>query len=787
MPPASTASLRRLAARLAWFGGVLTLGRAALLFALEVGHHGDSALARLRLGHAFPDLALIGFGIGALAALGGAALDRLRARTPLRLVLGLAIAALGFAFLTGRLDADLSRRVGSDTTRGVLVLACAGLGATVLALAVEVGTRALTRHWALGLAPLVPVAAAALLVRAPALPAEMRVSEVLHELVLADWKVVRARADAPPKGAVVSPATTYKKEGAGMPTLVLSPPACVELVLPTDRAAYHLEAGVGVDHGGDQDYDEALADHEVRFRVRVDGAERFAARVPVLGSETWTLVAGREGLIVPGGARIELETALLGPSGAEVEWPDPLRVGFGGLTLTARRSVPRAEASPRQPNVVLILLDTLRADRTSVYGCERDTTPNLARLAARGVVFDEAFSTSSWTWPSTASILTGRTPEVHGVQGASSSFLPERLDTLAEALQREGVTTGAWSGSPLIVPDKNFDQGFEFFDSSEAGVMRRSDLFLPGALEWLQTVGDRRFFLYLHLMEPHAPPVPLPEGRRLFASEVPTDFDPRRVVDASWELRTHGFARDGTPTTEAVLSVEEQRWVRNLYDAGAWSADHWVGAVLDRLEELGLTDSTIVAVTSDHGEELFEHGLLGHAHALWRELVHVPLVVAGPGVPVGERRAAPISNLALGPTLARLARASIHDLDGEGLDLFGPEPPAVWFSTLQGFWNGRSNLAILGVREGRKVLHWAGQGAPWGSHESPQGGQMRLFDAATDPGEHADLSVTREAEARTLLAELARRLELSEATRKALGGFDDEGTMSMLRDLGYTQ
>jgi arylsulfatase A-like enzyme len=777
-----------LVARLAWLGGGLTLLRAALLFVLEQAHHGDPALARLRLGHAWGSTALVGLGIGALAALAGAVLDRGRARTTLRVVVAFGLAALAYAFLAGRLDADLSRRVGADTSRGLLVLAVLAVGASTIALLALVGELAtvIARRPVLALAPLLPVAAGALILRGGGLPTEMVVRDVLHELVLAPWKALEAREDAAPAPGVVSPASTYRKEGAGRPSLVLAPPARVELVLPADRAAYHLEAGVGIDHGGDEEGDGSLADHTVRFRVWIDGQEAFETRVPV-ATERWTPVGGNAGLVVGGGARVELETTLLDASGEPVRTPDPLRAGFGGLTLTERHPVARAAASPREPSVVLILLDTLRADRTSVYGCERDTTPNLARLARRGVVFDEAFSTSSWTWPSTASILTGRAPEEHGVQDAASSFLSERLDTLAEALQREGVTTGAWSGSPLIVPDKNFDQGFEFFDSSEAGVMRRSDLFLSGALEWLETVGDRRFFLYLHLMEPHAPPVPLPEGRRLFAADVPPDFDPRRVLDATWALRTDGFARDGTPTTEKVLSLEEQRWVRDLYDACAWSADHWVGQVLERLDALGLSDTTIVAVTSDHGEELFEHGLLGHAHALWRELVHVPLIVAGPGVPVGERRPAPISNAALGPTLARLARASIAGLEGEDLDLFGPDPVTVGFSTRQGYWNGRSNLTVLGLREGTTVLHWASQGAPWGASEAPTGGEVRLFDAATDPGEHTDVSALHRDEIRARLGELARRLALSEERRRALGGFADEGTMGMLRDLGYAQ
>ncbi|NOT32329.1 MAG: sulfatase, partial [Planctomycetes bacterium] len=517
--------------------------------------------------------------------------------------------------------------------------------------------------------------------------------------------------------------------------------------------------------------------------ARIDGRLVFETELPLENSPAWVELGGGAGLEVRGGSELELESALLDPSGREVTPADPLLAGFGGLALERRARVPRAHATRERPNIVLVLLDTLRADRTSAYGYPRDTTPHLAALARRGLLFEEAHATASWTWPSTASILTGLLPEEHGVQDAASSFLSETLDTLPEALQRAGYTSAAWSGSPLIVPDKLFDQGFEFFDASKEGNLRRSDLVMPGALEWLGAASEWRFFLYLHLMEPHAPYVPLPEARARFAPEVPASFDPRRSLDHQWELLSRAFDEHGQVHTERVVPPEEQRWISDLYDGCVWSGDYWLGQLLARLEELDLTENTIVAVTSDHGEELFDHGLLAHAHALHRELVRVPLVIAGPGLPQGERIVVPVSGAALGPALARLGGSRIEGLT-DSFDLLRPGAGAdVLFSTRQGYWNGSGRQPLFGLRQGSRVLHLAPRAVERGS--AAPGGDLRLYDLAHDPEEHDDLAAREPERAQAMRERLLACLAALETRRTETGGAVDEGTQEMLRDIGY--
>jgi arylsulfatase A-like enzyme len=772
----------------AWVALLLVLARAGVVCGLSLAHGGGLAVAWLRLAHIYPQI----LGQALPFALAGVLVAAWSERWKwLAFLARVAFVVLVYRFLAGRFDADPSRGIGSHTMLGLAALSSAGLCAVGLSGLVFHGLRGAWRgafetSWYGVLPPVVALALLGLYLgfAHDGLARTMDVRSVELDLVGETWEVVRAHPTRPPGPGVLSPAAQYTPEGAARPALVLPPPASMRRVVAGEQSLW-LVGGAGLDHEVASEAAALFPGHRVRLRVSVDGSLASESFLPLTGVESWAELGDGAGLRVVPGARIELESALLDPAGVEVKPELPLAAGFGGLALERRERVARTRAAPGRPNVVLVLIDTLRADRTSAYGYARPTTPNLEALARRGTLFEEASATSSWTWPSTASVLTGLYPEEHGVEDAARSFLPEPIDTLAEALQRAGLTSAAWSGSPLIVPEKRFDQGFEFFDASREGRLRRSDIVLPGALEWLESVGEWRFFLYLHLMEPHAPYVPLAGGREQFAAEVPASFDPRKAIDYSWELQSSGFDSHGERRTEAVVSPEEQRWISDLYDGCVWSADHYLGVLLARLEELGLAENTIVAVTSDHGEELFDHGLLTHAHALHRELVRVPLVLAGPGVERGARVTVPVTGAALGPTLARLAGAELA-AQGEraSLDLFGIVPAESLYSTRQGWWNGSARQPLYGLRRGSAVLHWAPEAAPWGA-PLPGPGELRLYDLATDPGEQRDLAPGDPARAQALRAELQQLLERLELHRVETGALPDEGTMEVLEKLGY--
>jgi arylsulfatase A-like enzyme len=215
--------------------------------------------------------------------------------------------------------------------------------------------------------------------------------------------------------------------------------------------------------------------------------------------------------------------------------------------------------------------------------------------------------------------------------------------------------------------------------------------------------------------------------------------------------------------------------------------------VLDALERLGLADRTLVAYTADHGEELFDHGLIQHGSNLFQESVRVPLVLAGPGVPAGVRVAAPVSNRHVAPTLAKLAHAGLPVAPG-ALDLLGvaaaPDTAErdVVFSTAHGWWNGIQRQPIYGLRNGDWVLHWAPEGLPWGvKKQDPNAvpGERRLYDLAHDPLEREDLSAREPERADAMQARLQTMIEELKARRTTPALEAGAATIELLRDVGY--
>jgi arylsulfatase A-like enzyme len=591
----------------------------------------------------------------------------------------------------------------------------------------------------------------------------------------------------------LKPAGARGPEWNEMPALVLPPPASVAIDVRPEDGPVRLRAYAGVGRTSFAALPKGTG-IAVDFEVDVAGRTVWSDRVRVarkrLHSNRWLSVGPSGGLALQPGDRVVLRTRCSGPPP-----PDGLRAGFGMLRMERTKPVPRAQSTPNLSNLVLLVVDTLRADRLGCYGYSKNTTPHIDHLARRGMLFEEAFATSSWTWPSTASILTGLAPEEHGVTHAGSCFLAPPFLTLPEALQLEGFTCGAFSANPLIVPQRGFGQGFELFNYDIG--MRTGDELAPAALEWVRENAARRFFLYLHLADPHAPHRPRPDQLARLGDSQPGDFPsaepgeskPAFVRYAS-RLEKEGFGPGGEPRWRDVIPASHARWFSDAYDASTASADYWIGALLAELGELGLLDRTVVAITSDHGEELLERGMLGHGHSLHRELVHVPLVLSGPGLPGGVRVATPVSHIHLATTLAGLMDVPFEPAGGgtARLDLSRAErivQEPIRFSTVRGLWNGRST-PVLGLREGNLVLHWAPLGAPWGAQTVPEEGDWRLFDDARDRRQEHDASKEqpeRAGELRTRLIEDQQHLLRSVDPAGGAGSW----SMEMLRELGYVE
>ncbi len=431
-------------------------------------------------------------------------------------------------------------------------------------------------------------------------------------------------------------------------------------------------------------------------------------------------------------------------------------------------------ARPAADSALLVVVDTLRADHLGLYGYARRTSPALDAWAAGAAVFERAYSVSPWTLPAFGTLFTGRLPSHHmagtfprqpnGAAPGKKEFqrLSDAVPTLAQLLAGQGLATGAILCNAFLHPRFGLDRGFDTYDFIPCGPrdIRRADAAVDAALGWLGEHGERPFFLVLHLFDPHVVYEP-PEGfRGLFARWLEERDD--RVSDLK-EIR--GRLRRGEPLDREFLAA--------AYDEEIAFVDQQLGRLFRSLDERGLGDRLLVVVTSDHGEEFFDHGGFEHGHTIYDELLRVPLLLGGPGVRRG-RHGSPVGLADLFPTLL------------EGL---GYAPPAGLAGTslwpLLGGAGGPDAEPRLLVAERtlygperRAAVRW-----PLKLAQDVRRGQLTLHDLAVDPGERRDLAAERPDQAAALLAELEAALAGGPGRSEAAEL--DDATVESLRALGY--
>lgn len=284
-------------------------------------------------------------------------------------------------------------------------------------------------------------------------------------------------------------------------------------------------------------------------------------------------------------------------------------------------------APPAPPNLVVFVLDAARADHVGCYGYERDTTPNIDRLAAEGTRFDAAFAESSFTFASTAALMIGQSPAASGVLARKP--IADSFELLPELARRSGYLTLAYSENPYVTETFGFEQGFERFDSvfpfrlpapgetlrtdfdSSAGIRRM--------LEVVRSDPGRPFFAYLHVLRPHNPYAPPEDFAGRFGS------DPERRADGSTPILLNA------DLGRIELSDARRANMIALYDENLAYGDALLGELLAGLSELDLVDETAVIVVSDHGEAFGEHGRMLHSTQVYDEMIRIPLVVRVPG------------------------------------------------------------------------------------------------------------------------------------------------------------
>ena len=313
-------------------------------------------------------------------------------------------------------------------------------------------------------------------------------------------------------------------------------------------------------------------------------------------------------------------------------------------------------APPRsRPGIVLILVDTLRADHLGAYGYSRPTSPSLDAVASRGVLFEQAIASAPWTLPSAMALLTGRLPSGHRVENDGMK-LPAGIPTLAQVLKDAGYRTSAVVSHIYVSGLFGFDRGFDHFEDFgltrdyrfEAGREPRAEAVTDRALEQIRVLKGRPFFLLVHYFDPHWDYDPPPPFKTRFTGPY------QGTMTGSYQ----SFSRYIQPGAE--LAPEDRRHLVDLYDGEIAYTDSQVGRLLEGLREAGAGGGTVVVVTSDHGEEFKEHGSLGHGRNLYDEVVKVPLIVADLRVKGAARRVAEqVRSIDIFPTLCELAGAAV--------------------------------------------------------------------------------------------------------------------------------
>jgi arylsulfatase A-like enzyme len=530
------------------------------------------------------------------------------------------------------------------------------------------------------------------------------------------------------------------------------------------------------------------------LEVRVDGA--------VVASEPVDSVHWRE-LSVPlgahAGAARRLECALVSPvlEPAEVAHDDPdfelgvnlawgytarvVRLGLSDPRLVRSREVPLRRATTGRPSVILIQVETLRADALGAPEAGGPShTPELDAFAAHSTVWRQAFTPAPWTLPTTVSLLTGLLPSAHGAVDNDRLVVPGGVATLAERAGAAGVATGAVVASDLLRPQAGFARGFDsYVHVPYANARQVNDL--AGA--FLANHAGGQFLLFLHYFDPHSPCNAPGEWRERF---LDPELRGRDVFEVQSRVKTEleSAVRHGRAPAPREDDV---RFLRQRYAGEVAWFDSQFGALLRRIDALGLAGDTLIVLTSDHGEEFFEHGLYGHGSAVFDETLHVPLIVSGPrGLPglslAGTAITTPVNTVSL--------FASVLGWLDVPFDAASVRPPldaperAVYGETSKGIALGIGGDPLRRhlhrVRDPAGLLTW---------HEAvgeePKPGERAYYDLAGDPGALSPLPADGAA-ADALWAELQRAVNWCsehEVASPLPGG--DSGLMETLKQLGY--
>lgn len=447
-----------------------------------------------------------------------------------------------------------------------------------------------------------------------------------------------------------------------------------------------------------------------------------------------------------------------------------------------------------RPNIILIVVDSLRADHLGCYGYARDTSPNIDRLAREGTLFTTAIAPTSWTLPSITSILTSLEISTHGV-GTHKTRLGDSVQTLAQALKQDGYATAGFISGTYLHPIYGFDRGFDVYENLIANPFEAADkeqrvtsAVLSGIKEsldditspaitervtkWLDGNRKKPFFLFIHYWDVHYDYIPPPPYDTMF------DPDYAGTIDA----RNFFFNEAINPD----MSQEDLTHIIALYDGEIRFTDEHIGKLLDTLEQKGLDKNTLIVVTADHGDEFFEHGRKGHQQTLYDEVLNVPLIFTWDGrIPANKKVTSIVGIIDIMPTILDLAGiGTAPEMMGQSLrsGLLGDGSGSTRqiLGELYIFWDEKGHLYSLRTDTG-KIIYDFGYSKEF------------LYDLQQDPAEQDNIanatSITplqAEMESRLLgtIQDAKRKKEEWKIREEPLNEMS-EAQKEHLRSLGY--
>lgn len=442
------------------------------------------------------------------------------------------------------------------------------------------------------------------------------------------------------------------------------------------------------------------------------------------------------------------------------------KLATGCLLVVLASGCGGESAAPR--HLILITVDTWRADHFLEERAGRDLTPRLAELAAESVRFTQASSVGDETTPGVTGFLSGVIPHRSGVI-INANVLPPELPTLATVLHDTGFETHALVANPVLAPGYGFENGFDSYrllepveKRTKVGARELTDAALTLVGEWRGRAEEGRLFLWVHFLDPHGPYHPPEEDRELFPVGA---FGERRDVDLLPKGNQSGWG--GVPAYQQRGLRPVPRDVRDYlarYAAEVHSFDRELGRLVDGLREAGVLDESLVVLTSDHGEALEnDHGYyFSHSNGMTVDQLHVPLLLRCAGCPAGQSEERPVSTVDILPTALDLLGIEAEVVT-DGVHLLDDTPRVVV----------SQSLGEIAVREGRWKAVWV--------RKAP----ARLFDLASDPGEVHDLAAERPEELRRLTELMRAARSRPVVARAGLRGKARKKAREALEALGY--